>query len=173
MKIEILIIGAVIVLILLLVLYSVIISRKKLKRSLIKIDIADEDIDVYLDKKYELFHKSKNFIEDKEYLNDFNENNFNELDHFEKNDLLDEYNNILQDKIYEDDDLLKNKDLSLLVDEVRSNNNNLNASIKYYNNSVEEYLKISKTFPTKLVRLFCGIKKYNLYKIQKKASTIY
>lgn len=163
MNMKILIIVGVIAIILFFVILSIIISKKRMDRVNIKIEDGKININNYLEIKSKLLGQSKKIINDDNYFDDYDEAKFSELDSFKLNKTLEEYYSKFIDKLYEDDELIKDKEIINLNNEIKSNDSELKASIKFYNNSVKDYNGIKTKFPTNFVKLFCGFKNFQLY----------
>lgn len=144
-----------------------------MNREVLKIEEADNNIDLYLQQKKQLLDKTRNYFKEKEEFASFDDISFNEIDHIRTNEVLEEYNDKLEELIEFDEELVKNKEFQNLLKEIVDNNCNLYGSIKFYNDSVENYYDLRKKFPTKLVKVFCGFKRYDFYIIKTSKDTIY
>lgn len=152
-------------LILVLILFT---SKKKMKREMIKITEADNSIDLYLETKKKLLKKSKDLLKDADYLENFEKSLSQELDHIKKHQLFKEYFQQLKERLEDDEEEIENEqELRKTFQDLKDNDSNLYGSIKFFNQSVENYWNISKKFPTNLVRLFCGFQKFEVYEIEK------
>ncbi len=170
---EVLIIIGVCTLILIFLIFSIIVSKKRMSREVLKIEEADNNIDLYLEKKKQLLDKAKSYFKEQEEFSSYEGISFDEIDHIRTNEVLEEYNQKLEELIEFDEELMMRKEFQDIFKELIDNNCNLYGSIKFYNDSVEKYLSLKKKFPTKLVNLFCGFKKYDLYVIKTGKNTIY
>lgn len=144
-----------------------------MSREVLKIEEADNNIDLYLQQKKQLLDKTRNYFKEKEEFSSFEDISFDEIDHIRTNEVLEEYNQKLEELIEFDEELIKSEDFQNLLKEIVDNNCNLYGSIKFYNDSVDKYYDLRKKFPTNLVKLFCGFKKYDLYIIKTSKDTIY
>ena len=127
------------------------IISNKFQLTIIKIDKAEEDINIYLDKKKELLNrtvpiikkelKTKEFLEN---LNDYNE----ELNNFEKHNLLKNIYNELFKTLDEHEKLLKSDSLVKILEELNDNEEDIVGAIKYYNDSVVEFNQLVVSFPS-------------------------
>ena len=152
------------ILIIVYLIYAIITSKRRMKKEIIKIDDALNSIDLYLDKKKKYILKTKEAIDLEDYKDNFNDINydtdfielFNTLDELE-----DKFNEVLEKDAYTD-----NKDLLSIKKKIRNINCNLIASIKFYNDSIEKYYNLKRTWPTRLVKLFCGFKKFETIEIK-------
>lgn len=170
---EVLIIIGFCILILVFLIFSVIISKKRMSREVLKIEEADNNIDLYLEKKKQLLDKAKSYFKEKEEFSSYEEISFDEIDHIRTNEVLDEYNQKLEELIDFDEELMKNAEFQILLRELTDNNCNLYGSIKFYNDSVEKYFALKKKFPTRLFKVFCGFRNYDSYVIKTSKGSIY
>lgn len=169
---KILIVVGIITLILILIVFSIIFSKKKMKREVLKIDEANNNIDLYLENKKKLLNEIIKLL-DNEELSSFNEISFDGIDNIRMNELLEDYYNKLKIVLEDEEDITKDKELYKLLSDINDNNCNLYGSIKFYNDSINKYLLIKKRFPTKIVKIFCGFKKYDSYNIKTSKKNIY
>ena len=147
------------------------IISNKFQLTIIKIDKAEEDINIYLDKKKELLNrtvpiikkelKTKEFLEN---LNDYNE----ELNNFEKHNLLKNIYNELFKTLDEHEKLLKSDSLVKILEELNDNEEDIVGAIKYYNDSVVEFNQLVVSFPSKLIAVFKKYKKLEFYNNEKR-----
>ncbi len=147
------------------------IISNKFQLTIIKIDKAEEDINIYLDKKKELLNrtvpiikkelKTKEFLEN---LNDYNE----ELNNFEKHNLLKNIYNELFKTLDEHEKLLKSDSLVKILEELNDNEEDIVGAIKYYNDSVVEFNQLVVSFPSKLIAIFKKYKKLEFYNNEKR-----
>jgi LemA protein len=147
------------------------IISNKFQLTIIKIDKAEEDINIYLDKKKELLNrtvpiikkelKTKEFLEN---LNDYNE----ELNNFEKHNLLKNIYNELFKTLDEHEKLLKSDSLVKILEELNDNEEDIIGAIKYYNDSVVEFNQLVVSFPSKLIAIFKKYKKLEFYNNEKR-----
>jgi len=159
MMIEI-IIGIVAIIIVIVVIMTVV-SNNKFQLSIIKIDKAEEDIDLYLQKKQELLERTrpvvKKALKSKEFMEDL-ENKVESLSNFENHMLLKKCYNELFKVIDENEKLLKSATLLKILEELNDNEENIVGTIKFYNDNVVDYNQLVVSFPSKMIAFF---KKYN------------
>lgn len=163
---------AFVLLIFFILLFFIFMSKNKIKKISIKITEADNNIDLYLEKKEKLLKRSKELVKKDNYLADFSEFAAQELNHIEKHDMLKEYYQQFIEQ-FEEIEEKEEPQLRGLFQELKDNDSNLYGSIKFYNKSVQDYYHLAQTFPTKMVRLFCGFQKFELYEIEKTNKKIY
>lgn len=171
MKVIIMILGVIIfILFITIIVCSVKSSKRKALLAFIKVEDGQKSINNFLKNKKKLLKDSKKLINDDEYLSDFSNIKFSELDDFRVNEILNEYYLKFKDKLYEDEDIAKEEKIVKLIDKLREVDYNLKASIKFYDHGVEEYHNVFNHFPAKVVKLFCGFKKLESFD-EKKTNT--
>ena len=160
--------GTIIVIAIMLFIFVILNNRFQL--ALIKIDKAQEDITLYLQKKEELLNRAKKII-NKELKK---KNLLNDLDHipvdssnFEVHFLLKKsYNEFF--KILDDNEkLLKSAPLLAVLEELSTNEENIMGSIKFYNDTVVEYNHLVVSFPSSIVAFIRKYKKKEFYNNEK------
>lgn len=143
-----------------------VLNYNKLQIAMIKISEAQENIDILLNKKMELITNINNIIEDKNKNKkiDILENTTSiVLNSFDLNKKLNDYNNkILELVEYNKDVKLNDKEMNL-VHELKKYNNDLLGAEKYYNDNVVEYNKLVKCFPSNIVSKLFGYKLKDFY----------
>ena len=157
--------------VLILIVFSIILSKKRMKREVLKIDEANNNINLYLEKKRKLLNDVIKVL-DNEELSSFKDISFDVIDKIRMNEVLEDYYDKLK-ILLEDDDINKDKDLDKLLSDINDNNCNLYGSIKFYNDSINKYSLLKNKFPTKVVKLFCGFKKFDSYSIKTSKKSIY
>ena len=147
------------------------IINNKFQLIVIKIDKAEEDINIYLDKKKELLERTvsivKKELKSKEFLTDLDKYN-EELNNFEKHNLLKSLYNELFKVIDENEKLLKSDALVKILEELNDNEENIVGAIKFYNDSVVEFNQLVVSFPSNLIALIKRYKKLEFYNNEKR-----
>ncbi len=156
----------------LLIVILIIVYHNKYQFCVIKIDNAEDDIEIYLEKKKELLEKSipiinkelkkKDFLEEIPYIMEKG------LDHFELHNSLKTAYNELFKTIDDNEKLLKSDSLIKIIDELNSNEEDIIGTIKFYNDTVVDYNKLISSFPSNVVALFCRYKKKDFYNNEKR-----
>ena len=154
-------------------LFIIVIIHNKFQLAIIKIDKAEEDISLYLQKKQELLNRTRPII--KKALKVKLETIMPELDvipvdasNFEVHDLLKKSYNELFKTIDENEKLLKSDSLLNILDELNTNEENIVGAIKFYNDTVVEFNRLVVSFPSKMVALFKRYKKKAFYSNEKR-----
>lgn len=149
-----------------------VIFRNKFKFSIIKIDKAEEDIDLYLDKKGELIERTRPIIKKelkKEFfLEDLNFYKGKDYNHFQLHNLLKTSYNELFKTLDENEKLFKSEILVSILEDLNSNEENILGAIKFYNDTVVEFNKLVVAFPTNIIAFFSGYKKKEFYNNEKR-----
>lgn len=164
------ILGGIILLVIICII--VIVYHNKFQFAIIKIDEAENNIDILLQKKLDLLNRAKPIIKKKLKLKDFLEDLDNisdkNLDHFQINiELKQNYNELFQ--ILDDNEkLLKNESLVSIVRDINDNEVELVAAIKFYNDNVVLFNQLIKAFPSNVIAFFCRYKKKDFYNNEKR-----
>ena len=151
--------------------FIIVIINKKFQLTIIKIDKAEEDIDIYLEKKKELLTRTvpivKKELKIKEFLGELDKYN-NDLNNFEKHNLLKSNYNELFKTLDENEKLLKSDSLVKILEELNDNEENIVGAIKYYNDSVVQFNQLVVSFPCNLIALVRRYKKLEFYNNEKR-----
>lgn len=151
--------------------FIIVIINNKFQLTIIKIDKAEEDIDIYLEKKKELLTRTvpivKKELKIKEFLGELDKYN-NDLNNFERHNLLKSNYNELFKTLDENEKLLKSDSLVKILEELNDNEENIVGAIKYYNDSVVEFNQLVVSFPCNLIALVRRYKKLEFYNNEKR-----
>ena len=136
----------------------------------IKINEADNNLDILLQKKEEILLKLVPILE-KAKIKDIPEViklKSKRMDHHELyNELMEMTTEIL--KLIDDyEDKLDYKELDSLIEMLNVNENDIRAAIKYYNDNGEEINYLAHKFPANIVKIFSHYQDINTYKLQKR-----
>ena len=147
------------------------IINNKFQLAVIKIEKAEEDIDIYLEKKRELLDRTRPIItkelKEEDFLTELDQN-FAEISNFAENDILKKSYNDLFKTIDENDKLLKSDALSTILSSLNDNEENIVGAIKFYNDTVVEYNKLIVSFPSNIIGFFKRYKKKEFYNNEKR-----
>lgn len=147
------------------------IINNKFQLTIIKIDKAEEDIDIYLDKKKELLARTipiiKKELKAKEFLVDIDKYK-EDLNNFDKHNLLKGIYNELFKTLDEHEKLLKSDTLVKILEDLNDNEEDIVGAIKYYNDSVVEFNQLVVSFPSRIIALFKRYKKLEFYNNEKR-----
>ncbi len=148
------------------ILFIITIYYNKYQLVIIKIDKAEEDISLYLQRKQELLERVKPILKKelkKDFylssLDDINEN----FNNFELHDILKRNYNELFKVMDENEKLLKSDSLVQLLEKLNINEENIVGSIKFYNDTVVEFNQLVVSFPSSIIAFFKRYKKLEFY----------
>ena len=153
-----------------LLLFIFVIINNRFALSIIKIEKAEEDIELYLQKKQDLLSRTKPILK-KELktkkvlleLDNISEN----ANNFELHNILKSTYNELFKILDENEKLLKSDNL-VILDSLNSNEENIVGAIKFYNDTVVEFNQLIATFPSSVVAFFKRYKKKDFYNNEKR-----
>ena len=164
------IIGVCVVLILIMILVGTIMKSKFYIAS-IKIDKAEQDIDIYLVRKKDLLDRTRPIVTKElkleSFLTDLDQD-FDTINNFLENDILRRNYNELLKTIDENDKLLKSKALKEILQDLEDNDEDIIGAIKFYNDTVVDYNKLVGTFPGAIVAFVKRYKKKEFYNNEKR-----
>ena len=163
--------GSILVVVLILIFVIMIINYKnKYDFLYIKIKEADNNLDILLQKKEEILLKIVPILE-KAKIEDIPEViklKSKRIDHYELYTKLMEMTTEILKLIDDYEDKLDYKELDSLIELLNVNENDIRASIKYYNDNGEEINYLAHKFPSNLVKAFSHYQDVNTYKLQKR-----
>lgn len=143
------------------------INYNKFRFTIIKIDEAENNIEVLLKKKMELLDRTRPIIKKELRLNEFLEDiDFlvaSDINHFEMNSSLKETHLELIKILDEHEKLLKSEKLVSIIEEINSNDESILGSTKYYNDSVVNFNKLVGSFPSNIIAILWGYKRKEFY----------
>ncbi len=147
------------------------IINNRFQLAVIKIEKAEEDIDIYLEKKRELLERTRPIIE-KELKEDVFlpelELNLKDMNNYDENDILKKCYADLFRTIDDNDKLLKSESLNNILKSLSENEENVVGAIRFYNDTVVEYNKLIVSFPSNIVGFFKRYKKKEFYNNEKR-----
>lgn len=154
-----------------LILLIMTIFSNKFKLAVIKIQKAEEDIDIYLQKKKELLDRTRPIVMKElkldEFITDLNIP-LDNINNFESNNILKNCYNTLLKTIDDNDKLLKSEALNTILDDLGENEENIIGAIKFYNDTVVDFNRLIVSFPSNIIALFKKYKKKVFYNDEKK-----
>ncbi len=150
----------------------VVIINNKFNFVLIKIDKAEEDISMCLDKKYDLLERTRPIVKKELKIDDFLEEiqTYEGIkeDSFTSHDLLKSNYNELFKTLDNNEKLFKSDSLVKILKELRDNEENIVGAIRFYNDTVVDYNKLVVSFPSNIIGLFKRCKKLDFYNNEKR-----
>lgn len=149
-----------------------ILYHNKFRISIVKMEEAENNIDLFLQRKLDLLKRAKQVIIKELKLEDFLEqldsDRINDLNHFELNDLLKKSYNELFKTLDDNEKLFKSESLAHIIEDLNTNEIDLVAAIKFYNDTVVTFNQLIVTFPSNIIRLFFGYRKKEFYNHEKR-----
>ena len=141
------VIGAVVVLSLISLILTI--YNNKYQFAIIKLDKAEEEISLYLQRKKELLERCKPIINKELKKEDYFvelDKDLNGMNNFEVNDFLKVIYNKLFKILDENDKLFKSESLMAIVNDLSENEEKIIGAIKYYNDNVVDFNKLILSF---------------------------
>lgn len=149
-----------------------IVYHNKFKFSVIKIEEAENNIDLFLQRKLELLKRSRQVVikelKSEDFLEQLDSDTISDLNHFELNDLLKKTYNEFFQTLDDNEKLFKSESLVHIIDDLNSNEIDLVAAIKFYNDTVVMFNQLIVSFPSNIIRLFFGYRKKEFYSHEKR-----
>jgi len=150
----------------------VVIFRNNFKFALIKIDKAEEDIALYLERKGELLRRVRPIVKKEikkgEFLEELKCLKDKELNSFQLHEMLKTSYNELFKTLDDNEKLLKSEMLVKILEELNENEENIIGAIKFYNDTVVEFNKLVVSFPSNVIALFSRYKEKDFYNNEKR-----
>ena len=163
------IIGIILLLVIIFAFFSI--YNNKFQLSIIKLEKGEEDIDIYLEKKYDLIVRVKALIskeiKKEEIFTDLDDS-YDQLNHFDKHNLLKKLYNELFKIIDDNEKLLKSDNITSILEELNTNEENIVGAIKFYNDTVVEFNQLILSFPSNIIALIKRYKKKEFYRNEKR-----
>ena len=159
-------------LVILLLIIIITIYHNKFQYVIIKIEEAENNIGVLLDKKRELLDRTRPIIKKELKLDEFLEEleGFEEkhLNHFQINTWLkDSYYDLI--KLVDDNEkLYKSETLVSILEELSDNEDMIVGSINYYNDNVVDFNKLVVSFPARIVAILFRYKRKDFHNNEKR-----
>ena len=147
------------------------IYNNRFQLAIIKIDKAEEDIDLCLDKKKELLDRTRPIIQKELKIEEFItelDNDFTNMNNFEKHNTLKMAYNELFKTVDENEKLMKSDSLLSVLNSLNDNEEDVIGAIKFYNDTVVEFNKLVVSFPSCVIAFFKRYKKKEFYNNEKR-----
>ena len=129
-------------------------SKSKFNFLNIKIKESNNDINLYLQKKKTTLNNIIKIIidlkKDDNKFDDFDDLVKKEKDSFKLHSILNKYYSILSKLLLDDEELSKNEDIINHLINLKSNEEDLIGSIKFYNDTIVDYNGLVNSFPHKI-----------------------
>ncbi len=150
----------------------IIIYSNKFNFAIIKIDEAEGNLDVLLQRKLDLLERTIPIVKKELKLDEFMSELIGlqetDLNHFQLNDILREEYNVLFKTLGENEKLFKSESLNRILRELNDNEEAIIGSIKFYNDNVVIFNQLVSSFPAKLAAVMHHYKKKEFYSDENK-----
>ena len=143
---------------------AIILFHNKFQISIVKMEEAENNIDLFKRAKQVIAKELK--LE--EFLEPLDSETITDLNHFELNDLLKKCYNELFQTLDDNEKLFKSESLVHIIDDLNTNEIDLVAAIKFYNDTVVTFNQLIVSFPSNIIRLFFGYRKKEFYNHEKR-----
>ncbi len=154
------------------ILLIIVIIYNKFQLCIVKIGEAEANIEIYLTKKFELIKRCIPIIREelklKDFLEEVDDIEIEKLNHFEFNNILNDFSKQLFKKLDDYDKLYKSDSLVAILNEYNDNEIQLIGIIKFYNDTVVDYNRLIFAFPSNIIRFIFGYKKKEFYPHEKR-----
>ncbi|MDO5393239.1 MAG: LemA family protein [Mycoplasmatota bacterium] len=164
------ILGIIFVIFIILIIISI--SYNKFRFAIIKIDEAENNIEVLLQKKIELLDRTRPIIMKElkleEFLDEIEFLKESKINHFEMNNSLKDCHTVLVKTLDDNEKLLKSETLVSVVEEINSNEEAIVGCTKFYNDSVVEFNRLVGAFPSNIVAFLWRYKRKEFYNNEKR-----
>ena len=144
-----------------------VIAKNKFNFAIVKIQEAEDNLSIYLDKEKDLIERTipviKKELKYDEFLSELDSYDKEKMNLFQLNKVLSHSYNELMATIADNEKLLKSDTINKILDELNDNEENRIGTIKFYNDSVVTFNKLVRSFPSNIVGLFLGYRKKDFY----------
>lgn len=143
----------------------------KFQFTIIKINEAENNIDILLEKKLEYFNRIvpliKEKVKDENILEDAQKLKVKKLDHFALRDALQKLSIELNEVLDSNQEVEEVENIKNILEDMIDNNIDLDAAIKYYNDNVVTFNKLVRCFPSNILKVFWHYKTKEFYSNEK------
>ncbi len=147
-------------------------NYNKFRFAIIKIDEAENNIDVLLKRKQDLLERARAIIKKelklKEFMEDIEFLNESTINHFEMNNSLKELYDELNKVLDENEKLFKSEALVSILEELSDNEEAILGSTKFYNDNVVIFNQLVGAFPSNIVAGIWHYKRKEFYNNEKR-----
>lgn len=163
-------IGVAVVILLFIIIF--IVYGNRFNFAIIKINEAESNLDVLLNRKLDLLERTipiiKKELKLEEFMPELNGINEASLNHFQLNEILKtEYDELFK-TLDENEKLFKSESLNRILRDLNDNEEAIIGSIKFYNDNVVIFNQLVSSFPSKIVALFKRYKRKDFYNNENK-----
>lgn len=164
------IVGSILLLVFVFFVVSFLYYKNKYDFLFLKIKEADNNLDIILEKKTELLIKIANILE-KEKIEDIPDTaklKTKKEEHHSFYQTLNKNGNDIMKIVEDNEGKIKNKEINSVIQKLEANECELQAVLKYYNDSAIDINHYIHKFPSNIVKVFCHYKELQLYKIERR-----
>ncbi len=155
-----------------LLLIFIIIVHNKFQFAIIEMEEAENNIDVLLHKKLDLLVRAipivKKELKLEEFLEDLEQKKDMDVSLFELNTILKKNHDNFIKVLDDNEKLFKSESLSAIISDINSNEIDLVAAIKFYNDGVVVFNRLVSSFPSNILAFFKRYKKKDFYNNEQK-----
>lgn len=154
------------------ILFFIVIGHNKFQFAIIKMEEAENNIDVLLHKKLDLLDRAipvvKKELKLENFLEDIENSKNDNVNLFQLNNLLKCNSDTFYKILDENEKLFKSETLSSIINDMGNNEIELTAAIKFYNDGVVIFNKLISSFPSCILAFFKRYKKKEFYNNEKR-----
>jgi hypothetical protein len=151
--------------------FILVMYNNKFELANIKIEKAEQDIELYLKSKLDLLQRTRPIVKKalkiKEFMEELDKIS-PELSNLEMHITLKKIYNELFKAMDEHEKLYKSEPLLKILDELNDNEEDIIGAIKFYNDTVVDFNKLVVTFPSNILAIFKRYKKLDFYNNEKR-----
>lgn len=155
-----------------LLLIFIVIMHNKFQFAIIEMEEAENNIDVLLHRKLDLLNRTipivKKELKKEAFLEEIEDRKDADTSLFELNTILKRNHDDLIRVLDENEKLSKSDSLTTIINDINSNEIDLVAAIKFYNDGVVGFNKLVSSFPSNILAFLKRYKKKDFYSNEKK-----
>lgn len=154
------------------ILFFIVMGHNKFQFAIIRMEEAENNIDVLLHKKLDLLDRAipvvKKELKMEKFLEEIENSKDSNINLFELNNLLKNNSDTFYKILDENEKLFKSETLSSIINDMSNNEIELTAAIKFYNDAVVMFNKLISSFPSSIFAFFKRYKKKEFYNNEKR-----
>ena len=154
------------------ILIFLVFMHNKFQFAIIKIEEAENNIDILLHKKLDLLNRAapvvKKGLKLEDFLNELEDEKNCNCSLFELNSVLKKNYDLFFKMLDDNEKLFKSEILTTIINDINSNEIDLVAAIKFYNDGVVCFNKLISSFPSNVYAFIKRYKKKDFYNNEKK-----
>ena len=154
------------------ILFFIVMGHNKFQFAIIRMEEAENNIDVLLHKKLDLLDRAipivKKELKMENFLDEIENSKDNNINLFELNNLLKNNSDSFYKILDENEKLFKSETLSSIINDMSNNEIELTAATKFYNDAVVIFNRLVSSFPSNILAFFKHYKKKEFYNNEKR-----